>query len=257
MVNHCIAALAASSLSIALATGAAHAQSNLGFNTLHLDATASDDDRPAREAMVRLDIAITGHHGLQGDVGLADYDSGTVGYIGGHLYMVPTEGQKYGLFALVEDVDDEAVTSAQIGIEGLFSLGDHAVLDARAGLGRVDPSGLDYIFAGIGLDYALSDAVSVSGHLTVADYEETAFAARSAGLTLAARYAVPGSGAVLTAGLRHDRLTGRDGAPDETGAFLTVGWQIGGDNGARRGLRDRPFRPARPLDSLWRRDLVF
>lgn len=259
MFNSRSAALAAGLLSLTFVTTTAEAQSSLGFNSLQIGTayTGGDTLTEAGALSATLDFAITEYHGLQGEAGVVRYGSTTIAYLGGHLYMVPVAGQKYGVFALFEDVDNRSVSSAQLGIEGLFSIGEDLTLEARGGLGRVDPSSLDYIFVEFGLDYALSDDLSVSAHLTAADYDEASFSAQSADLVLAARYAVPGSGAVVSAGLRHSTLSGTNFGPADTSAFIGLSWQFGGDSGAKRSLRDRTFRPARPLDSLWRRGLVF
>ena len=130
---------------IALASQAI-AQSSLGFSGAKLSVIHDDGANAGASGTLALDFAITDFHGVQLELGLEETGAGTIGTAGGHLYVTPADGQKYGLFAVVGDADDRSATYGLLGAEGLFSMNPRTVLELRGGIGVASHSSLDFLF---------------------------------------------------------------------------------------------------------------
>ena len=236
-------------------SGSAFAQSSLGIIGAALSFGMTEDEAGSArmDGAVTVDVAITGVHGFQGDLRFADTGGGGIGALGAHVYMAPHEGQKYGLFARFSDVDGRSMMWGALGAEGMVSLAPATTLEVQGGLGAADVRGLDFIFGGATLAYALSPNFEVSAALDVADFDETAFRATSYEAGLRASYSPEGAPWGVYGSLTHSGLTGRDGAPGETrigfGLTLTFGSSGGTDP------KTRPFRSSDPVAPLLRRSL--
>lgn len=239
----------------ALAPAQVSAQSSLGVRsmTLGIEQTGTDDRQ--RKISGSLDVAITRHHGTQFDLGVVGFDDDLVGHVAGHLYLRPNQWQKYGLVAQYEDLDDHDVRNFLVGAEGIFTLTPNLTLASGAGLGRVEPSGMDYLFVSLRADYALGDNLSLHAGATLADIDETGFADQPYTVALGVDYAVPTSNITLTAGLRHSDVDDLDDAR-HTDAFVGLSIAFGGTPGARRPVRERNFTRPAPLDPLWRTQML-
>ena len=238
----------------ALAAPATAQSSSLGFNFATLTLEGDGDD--LQSARGQLDILVTGHHGLQLDLGLSSYADQDIGDVAGHLYMIPEEGQKFGAFLSYHDLNDHALSYTSLGLEGAFALGADTVLDGRLGYGRMEGHALDYIFAGLGLSQALGEQLSLSARLNVTDIEQTGFAGQGISAELSARYALPSAPVLLELGLRHDTLRGVAGDPASTTAFAGITIELGSPAGARRPLGRRAFHADDPLQAFWRHDAI-
>ena len=233
----------------------ASAQSSLGFQGIDLRFGALQDETGEIQVVssLRLDVAITDAHGLQGDVTFEDTDNGLIGGLGAHLYMTPVEHHKYGLFASLSDVDGRSMSWLSVGAEGMIASGDDLVFEGRAGIGFSDVEGLDYTFADGGFAFALSDNLAVETHLTVAEFEEASFQAISYDAGASLHYTTSGSPWETYASLSYSGLTGRDSHPGE----FRVGFGISMSFGQIGGLspKTRPFRIVDPVAPLVRRGL--
>lgn len=246
-----------SGLAIALAvlTSPAAADS-LGFRFADLSAGLADDGTiTSAQARISADFAITDNHGLQLDFGAVGYSGEYLGQIDAHLYMMPTQAAKYGVFASLADVDGREATIAMAGIEAMFALSERTELHGRAGIGMALPGNIDFITASLGASYALNDQMAVFGDLTVAEFDEASLRAISASARLGARYQPAGQAWEVAASLVHDGLTGRDAARFETRIELGFTWHLGAGGGAKRGLATRAFATTQPFDPLLRRGL--
>jgi len=241
-------------MAFCVASGAS-AQSSLGVTGIEvgLGGFSHQGGGASFQGEVVLDVAVTQDHGLQGDLAWVETGHGAVGRIGAHAYMTPRPGQKYGLFAMVGDVNGRALTYGTAGIEGMFELSDRAALGGYAGAGLGSADGLDLIFAGLEGTYRTSDALRLDGGLQLTEYDEADFRAIGTEARLALRYAPEGQPFAATAGIVHDMLTGPDGAPGETRAEVTLSWRFGTING--RAPTTRPLRTADPFLPLIRRGL--
>lgn len=233
----------------------AFAQSSLGITGAAFSLGAVEDEGGdlRGDASAIVDVAITDVHGFQGDLRFSDALSGTIGTVATHLYMAPVEGQKYGLFAVLSDVDGRSMLYGSFGAEGMLSLGDSTVLEARGGLGWADVDGLDYIFGGLSVAQSLSPAVEIELSMDVADFDEAGFSATSYDAGLTARYSPEGSPWGAYASVTHSGLSGGNSASGETriglGLTLTLGTAGGTDP------HTRPFRTPDPVAPLIRRGL--
>lgn len=198
------------------------------------------------------DVAVTNHHGLQGELAWHALPAGGVGRIGGHLYMVPRETRKYGLFAVVGDVDGRSFLYGHGGVEGMVSLSPRATLGAHAGLGFAS-EGLDYIFGGVDARFRMSDALQLEAGAGLSEFDEVGFQAMGAILDLSMRYAPTGTPVSVSVGVEQDLLLGVDGAPGETRAMLRLSWRFGETNAASP--LSRPFRTPDPILQLVRRGI--
>jgi len=241
-------------LAVMFASGAS-AQSSLGVTGIEagLGGFSQSGGGASFQGAITLDVAVTEAHGLQGDLAWVETGRGAVGRIGAHAYMTPLAGRKYGLFGMVGDLNGRSLTYGALGIEGMFEVSDRAALGGYTGLGLGSADGLDLIFAGVEGTYVATGALRLDGGLQVTEYDEAGFRAIGTEARLALRYAPGGQPFVATAGVVHDMLTGRDGAPGETRAEVTLSWRFGTING--RAPTSRPFRTADPFLPLIRRGL--
>lgn len=230
------------------------AQSSIGMKgaSFSFAGVALDNSDTSYEGDVMLDIAVTEYHGLQGDLSFYDTDSGMVGRIGGHAYLEPGEGRKYGLFGTYGDLDGASYSYIQAGIEGMWSLGERTTLEARAGMGMAEGD-LDYIFGGAAIHYAATGNLTVSAGVDVAEFDEAAFSAIGYNTFVAVEYDMPNMPVVAFGEVRQDMLEGSSGAPAETTAVLGIKIRFGNSGGINPNTR--PFRTSDPMAQLVRRGL--
>ena len=233
----------------------AFAQSSLGVTGAVFSLGMVEDEAgDARgEASAIVDVAITDVHGFQGDLRFADTATGMIGTLGTHLYMAPKDGQKYGLFAALSDVDGRSMLYGSFGAEGMFSLGETTIVEIRGGLGWADVNGLDYVFGGLSMAQTLSPAVEIELSLDLADFDETGFSATAYDAAAKASYSPEGAPWGAYASVTYSGLDGATGAGAETRLGLGLTLSLGTAGGTNP--RTRPFRTSDPVAPLVRRGL--
>ncbi len=233
----------------------AFAQSSLGITGATFTFGMSDDEAGENrtEAATSVDVAITEVHGFQGDLRFADTVGGGIGGLGAHLYMAPRDGQKYGLFAQLSDVDGRSMMWGTIGAEGMVSLSEDTMLEVQGGIGASDVDGLDFVFAGLALSHAFSPSLELTAGIDIADFDESSFRAVSHEASLTLRYSAENSPWGAYASVTHSGLSGRDGAD----AATRIGFGISIDLGTAGGIdpSTRHFRYNDPVAPLIRRNL--
>ncbi len=229
---------------------------SLGFRfaDLSVAGVASDSD-VLGQGRLSADFAITDVHGLQLDLGVTAYDGEFLGQIDGHLYMMPTEAAKYGLFFSVADVDGREATIAMVGVEGMFAVADRTEVHGRAGIGMALPGDRDFITLSVGASHAVSTTIAIFGDVMVTEVDEADLRAIGTSVRLGASYQPEGRPWDVTASLVHDGVTGRDAAAFETRAEIGFTWHFGASGGAKRSLAARGFANAQPFDALLRRGM--
>ena len=215
-----------------------------------LGAIKSTDEFHPTLGFAAVNVAITQHHGLQGDALLEDGPDGAVGRLGGHLFMTPAPGQKYGIFATLADVDGEAVTYGSFGVEGLFDLGRSTTIEMRGGIGGATAKGLDFIFVGGRLSQtALKGAVTFYADVNIAEFEESDIDTIATDLTVGLDAKISRNLGSFVAVTR-SRLSGMDAADEITlRAGLTVTFGDWGTGDAA----SKPLHTADPVAQLVRR----
>lgn len=236
-------------------SSAASAQSSLGVTGAELSfgGFSQPGGGTSFDAEIVLDVAVTEAHGLQGDLAWIETNSGAVGRIGGHLYMTPIAGQKYGLFGVVGDVNGRDLTYAAVGIEGMFEVSDDLALGGYVGAGVGSADGLDVIFAGIEATYNVTDALRLDGGVQLTEYDEVGLQAIGTEARLNLRYSPKGQPFAVTAGVVQDMLTGPDGEAAQTRGEIKLSWNLGTINGAEP--VSRQLRTADPFLPLIRRGM--
>ena len=237
-------------------SGPALAQSSLGITGASFSLGATEDEAGTFQlegAAAVVDVAITSVHGFQGDLSFADTVGGGIGTVGAHVYMSPVNGQKYGLFATLSDVDGKSMLWGAVGAEGMRAMGENTVAEVRGGFGYADEGGLDFIFGGVSLAHALTPNWTVEGAVDLADFDEAAFRATAYDLTLKAEYSPQGAPFGAYASVAYSGLTGRDDADGEVRLGLGVTMSFGNVGGADTDTR--LFRSPDPVAPLLRRDL--
>lgn len=234
--------------------GNAVAQSSIGTKgaSFSFAGISPDDGDAFYEGDIMLDVAISEYHGLQGDLYFTDTGNGLIGRVGGHAYLAPGEGRKYGLFGTFADLDNASYSYVQAGIEGMWAIGENASVEARAGMGMASDD-LDYIFAGAAVHYALSDTFNVTAALDVAEFDEAGFSAIGTNASFGVEYDMPSAPVVAFAEVRTDMLNGTNGAPSLTSAVLGLRIRLGSSGGVDPATR--PFRTSDPIAQLVRRGL--
>lgn len=198
------------------------------------------------------DFRITGAHGLQFDLSATDYAEGFLGQIDAHLYLMPADKAKYGLFASLADVDGREATVAYAGAEGLWALSDRTTFAARAGFGYARPGNLDFIAADLRIDHALSADFGLFASAALAEVQEQALEALPWGAELGLTWQPASAPVAINAALGAAGLSGRDGAGTEPYLRVSLTWSFGADRSAARAVADRGFSVPAPLDPLLR-----
>ena len=233
----------------------AFAQSSLGITGATLEVTSAEDEtgQLRNSFATSVDVRITEYHGLQGDLSFGETRGGTIGHLGGHLYLAPQPGQKYGLFLSLSDMDGRSMAWVNAGAEAMVSLGEKTTVEGRLGLGKADSGSLDYIFGGVSLAHALSPAFEVEAALDIADFDETAFRATSVDASLTARYSPEGSPWGMFASVTQSELMGRDGGASDTRFGFGATFNFGQSGGVDPAIR--MFRGQDPVVGLVRRGI--
>ena len=243
-------ALIASALAVAVPAAA----DSLGFRYADLTfGAAGAASGPLGQVRISTDVAITGAHGLQLDLGVIGYPGEFLGQIDAHLYMIPTNRAKYGVYFSLADVDGREATIASVGVEAMFALSANTALHGRAGTGMAMPGHLDFITASLGINHALTKQVAIFAGMTATEIDETSLRAVAITTHLGARYQPTGKAWEVSASLVHDGLTGRDAAAFETRGELNFTLHLGAEGAANRGLAMRAFTSPQPFDPLLRR----
>ncbi len=230
----------------------AFAQSSLGISGAELTFGMVEDESGDHRGQARaaVNVAITEHHGFQGDLAYSDTGTGGIGTVAAHLYMTPKAGQKYGLFAALSDVDGRSMIYGSLGAEGMFSLGERTVLEGRAGMGWADADGLDYIFAGSSIAHQLMPSIELELSLDIADFDEAGFRATAYDASLELTYSPEGSPWGAYVSLAQSGLSGHG---DETRIGLGLNVTLGTAGGTDP--HTRLFRTPDPVAPLVRRGL--
>lgn len=239
---------------VALSSPAAADSLGFRFADISIGGTASAG-KMAGQFHASADFAVTDVHGLQLDIGVIGYSSEFLGQIDGHIYMMPTEAAKYGLYFSLADMDGREATIASVGVEGMFALSERTELHGRAGLGMAMPGTMDFITLSMGASHALNEQVAVSADVTVAEYDEAALRAVGSTARVGVNYQPLGRPWEVSASVVRDGLTGRDAAAFETRAELGFTLHLGAGGGAKRGLPSRAFASPQPFDPLLRRGM--
>lgn len=201
------------------------------------------------------DFALTEAHGLQLDLGIVSYGHEFLGQIDAHLYMMPTEVAKYGVFASLADMDGREATIGMVGVEAMFAVSDSTDVHGRAGIGMAIPGTMDFITASLGASHAVNDQVAIFGDLTVTEIDEASLRAIATSVRLGGRYQPAGQAWEVSASLVRDGLTGRDAAAFETRVELGFTLHLGAGGGAKRSLSTRGFGNTQPFDAALRRGM--
>ena len=239
-------------LAIVLASPAL-GQSSLGITgaTLHVGGLQDESGNTQVQTRGTVDVAVTEAHGFQGDLSFEDTANGTIGRLAAHAYMDPVPGQKYGLFFAMSDLDGRSMNWIDLGAEGQLDFGDESQISGRAGLGRTDEDSLDYIFGGIALAHAITEAFEVEATLDVADFDEADFRATAIDVGLNATYAPEGQPWGVVARIVHSDLSGRDGGDAELRLGLGLSMSFGASGGVS--TETRHFRDHDAVAPLVRR----
>ena len=215
----------------------------------------SGGDGVQGSARLRGDFALTGSHGLQLDLSVVSYGDEFLGQLDGHLYMMPAEAAKYGLFFSLADMDGREATLALVGVEGMFALSDATEVHGRAGIGMALPDTMEFIALSVGASHAVNDQVAIYGDLTMAEVDEAALRAMTTSARIGISYQPAGRPWEVSASVVRDGISGRNAAAFETRAELGFTLHLGGGGGAKRGLSKRGFAAMQAFDPLLRRGM--
>ncbi len=229
------------------------AQSSLGLNIAEVSLGGIAVDQEAGQTQVHsvqgsADFTITEHHGVQFDLAYTGYEIGDLGHLGGHLYMVPQEGRKYGLFFSYADFNEFDSTNTVFGFEGMFEVNERVTLEGRFGLGIATDS-LDYIFAAGSVDLAVSDRLSLGTSLSLTDIEELSLSGLAYDARVSADYRVS-SRIGLSAHIGALGIEGASRIDATPQAGLTLSYRFGGFPKTDAPVRERLFERHNPLHAV-------
>jgi hypothetical protein len=230
--------------------GPAHADS-LGFRFADISGVGTSTGEFA--GRVSADFAITQSHGVQLDLGVVRYGAEFLGQIDAHLYMMPTDAAKYGLFFSLADMDGREATIGMAGVEAMLALSARTEVHACAGIGMAMPGNMDFVTLSVAGSHAFSDQIAAFGDLTMAEFDEVALRAVGSSARIGVSYQPMAQPWEVSVSLVRDGLTGRDAAAFETRAELGFTLHLGAGGGAMRGLGARGFASWQPFDPLLRR----
>lgn len=228
----------------------AHADTELGIIGGELRLGFSDHEIEGGYIGGTVDVAITENHGLQFDLQYEERANGGIGRLGTVLYMAPRDGQKYGLTLMVADKNNASATYGQIGAAGMIAMGDDLNFELRAAIGVSADNNLDWVTAGGGIHWQVTDATRLYAQYDITEFDEQAFGAIAHAATFGVQAQLGDSPASLFAEVSRDWLNGRNRADGTTtlraGISLTLG---------RTGNSQPSFRVSDPMRQLLRRGL--
>jgi hypothetical protein len=204
------------------------------------------------------DFRISYALGVQMDVSAISYPGGWLGQIDAHLYLMPRETLKYGVFLSLADIDGREATIGSAGVEAIADLSDRLQIDAKAEIGIATHSNagtrrnMDFIAASFGTSYALNDTTTGYISASVTEFEEVYLRAVAYGLRVGLHYDIPKHPIRISAALGYDKLSGRNGGRGEALAQIGVTWRFGAGG---KSVANRSFARSKPLDQLLRRGL--
>ncbi|WP_417248822.1 hypothetical protein [Celeribacter sp.] len=236
---------------------ASSAQSGIGFQDAQVAVTYGQGKTTiVQQADASVDVAITRSHGLQLDLGVADYPDAYFGQIGAHLHLAPGNSAKYGLFARYADPKRRASWDVSVGVEGMWNFGRALSVEARAGVGVMAPQSKDYIFADFRGRQTFTDTFGIYGGYSIMDMQEKSLTARAGTLSLGVTYAMPNAPVELSLGLEHVTVNGDVSVDSEVRLTGMITMHLGAPRAATAGVRERRFTPTRPLNALLTHDLL-
>ena len=228
----------------------AHADTELGIIGGELRLGFSDHEIEGGYIGGTVDVAITENHGLQFDLQYEERANGGIGRLGTVLYMAPRDGQKYGLTLMVADKNNASATYGQIGAAGMIAMGDDLNFELRAAIGVSADNNLDWVTAGGGIHWQVTDATRLYAQYDITEFDEQAFGTIAHAATFGVQAQLGDSPASLFAEVSRDWLNGRNRADGTTtlraGISLTLG---------RTGNSQPSFRVSDPMRQLLRRGL--
>ncbi len=246
------AAVLASALCLAALPVHAQSSSPLGFSwaeaEIGLSSFRSDD--PRGFARLTGDFAVTEALGFQLDLSLRDFSGGMLGQIDSHLYLMPGDRNKYGLFLSLADVDGREATIGMAGVEGIFAITETTRIGARGGIGYARPGSIDFIAASLGVDHDLGPRDTLFATLSVSEFDEVSLRGQGYDAEIGWRHALASHPVELTAAVGVSGMSGRDDLPSETRVSLGLTWRFGAEPGRSRTTATQAFRPVRPFDPL-------
>ena len=204
------------------------------------------------------DFRITDALGIQFDLSATSYPDGALGQIDAHLYLMPRETIKYGLFLALADVDGREATIGSIGAEMIADVSDTTQIAAEAEIGIVTSllSGkrrnMDFIAATLGVSHDFNAATTAYATLTATEFDEALLRAIAYGVRVGVHCDIPGQPIRISAAVGYDKMAGRDARKGEAVAQISLTWRFGAGGNT---LASRSFGRARPLDQLLRRGL--
>ena len=231
-------------------TSPAFADTELGIIGAELRLGYSDQTIEGGFVAGTVDVAITDVHGAQFDLQYEERSNGGIGRFGTVIYMTPDAGQKYGLSLMVADKNDASSTYGQIGAAGMFSIAPGWNAEVRAGAGISADNDLDWITAGGGLYWQITDKTRVYGHYDIASFDEQNFGATAHDITFGVQTQFGTGPAALFAEASRDWLNGRNATDADTTIRFGVSVSLG-----RTGNNQPSFRVSDPLRQILRRGL--
>ena len=229
---------------------------SLGFRFAEVSVAAQASEFPmSGQIHATADFAITKAHGVQFDFAAVGYQGEFLGQLDGHIYMMPTDAAKYGLYFSLADMNGREATIASVGVEAMFAVSPGTEVQGRAGIGMALPGNIDFITVSVGASHAFSDQLAVFGDLSMAELDEAALRAMATTARVGISYQPQGQSWEISGALSRDGLTGRDASRFENRAELALTLHLGAGGGAKRGLSKRRFSAPQPFDPLLRRGL--
>lgn len=271
------AALLACSMGLAMP---AFAQDGVGFNFAELEfglgASKSVGVEPILDPHMTnlhlsgrgvVDFSLSPTFGVQGDLGINDYDMGTLASLEAHGYYTPDDTMKFGVFLGYGMLDeggvlglvDAAGLSADPsytmgGIEGMFALGEKARVEGSLGIGKAEIFGLDSDFktASLGLDYDFTPTGTGFATASLTDVDE--LDSKIWAVDVGYKYALPDAPVTLSASVGVTGAEGELGDYMETEPRVKLGavWHFGG-RASGNSVHDKAFRSHAPFDPALQR----
>ncbi|NCU19960.1 hypothetical protein EOM89_04300, partial [Candidatus Falkowbacteria bacterium] len=178
------------------------------------------------------------------------FSGGMLGQIDSHLYLMPGDQNKYGLFLSLADVDGREATIGMAGVEGIFAITETTRIEARGGIGYARPGSIDFIAASLGVDHDLGPRDTLFATLSVSEFDEVSLRGQGYDAEIGWRHALASHPVELTAAVGVSGMSGRDDLPSETRVSLGLTWRFGAEPGRSRTTATQAFRPVRPFDPL-------
>ncbi|WP_022704488.1 hypothetical protein [Pseudorhodobacter ferrugineus] len=167
------------------------------------------------------DSCLTDALAMQLDLSATSYAGGTLGQIDAHIYLMPRESFKYGVFVSLADVDGREATIGSAGVEVISDVSDRTQIEAKAEIGIATHRmagarrNMDFIAARFGAFHTFNDTTTAYIEASVSEFDEAFLRAVANGVRVGLHYDIPSQPIRISATIGYDKMSDRNSRKGE------------------------------------------